>query len=219
MFKKIFAILLVVTMIGSLAACGNKEPETFSAMDMTQKRKFIANYMSETYNLDVGVTADVVKLPDSEYSYATARTPDGKQVHCWITEDKTVIDDQFLLDLEDDFNEIFETVVSESIKDFKLSCDVTLNAPPTDETKSMSAKDLVKLDGTTVVVNILITRESRSKINSIVAKKFNGDLDFVTGEVYVYVVSDLSSASFSGLNSSTCESSCKLTPPKTEETK
>lgn len=219
MFKKIFAILLVIAMVGSLAACGNKEPETFSAMDMTQKRKFISNYMSETYNLDVGVTADVVKLPNSEYSYATARTPDGKQVHCWITEDKAVIDDHFLLDLEDDFNEIFEGVVGEHIQDFKLSCDITLSAPPTDETKTLSAKDLIELDGTTVVVNILITRESRSKINSIVAKKFNGDLDFVTGDIYVYVVNDLSSASFSGLNSSTCESSCKLTPPKAEEAK
>ena len=219
MLKKIFAILIIVATLCSLAACGNKEPETFSAMDMTQKRKFIANYMSETYNLDVGVTADVVKLPNSEYSYATARTPDGKQVHCWITEDKAVIDDYFLLDLEDDFNEIFEGVVGEYIQDFKLSCDITLSAPPTDETKTLSAKDLIELDGTTVVVNILITRESRSKINSIVAKKFNGDLDFVTGEIYVYVVNDLSSASFSGLNSSSCESSCKLTPPKAEEAK
>ena len=103
MFKKILSICLIGIMLLSLAACGDKEPDVFSAMTMSQKRAFVAKYISDTYSIDVGVTSDVTRLKDSEYSYAVARTADGKQIHCWIKEDKTVVDDKFILDKEKEF--------------------------------------------------------------------------------------------------------------------
>lgn len=209
--KRLICIIFIIATIFALTACGNNNNEEvkgdgFSYLSRTERRDFVIDYLKKTYDVNVGITEDIVKDKNGEYYHAKAMTIDGDVINCWISEDKQISDDKFLVDLQDDVKKRLIDALADVLgKTYKMSCSIKLVDRPTKTWTSDELDDLLAADETSVDIILLIPKEGSEDIVAAAKKEFNGKINFINGNLYVHLVDNIDNAETYQFKTDNCD--------------
>ncbi len=131
--KKRFVITALILGICTAVCCSGclfrrpapEENEVkFSAFTQEERKDYINEYLWENYGF-TGEISDVMQRQigvfDLEDHYsAFVHTPDNDSISLWISKKGEITDSMFLLDMQDDIYDYFETIIKEYIPDCKM---------------------------------------------------------------------------------------------------
>lgn len=192
----VLIVLLIITSCGTDNRNMGDNSMVFSHMTQVEKKEYVRDYLKNTYGFNSEITADIDKREINSFSseeqyYAIAKAEDNRRVYCWINDAGKISDSYFVLNMQDDIENLFKDIIDDTVSDFKISCVTTLNYPTEKTYDSSSVFTMLSTEPVTTSVRIFIESSDKDLIQKGIPNIVDKKLNFTDGCIYIYYVDDL----------------------------
>lgn len=209
--RKYILVVLAMFVLLTITSCGTENRNTrdnnmtFSQMAQTEKKEYVQDYLRDTYGFNSEITADIKKREINSFSneeqyYAIAKTQDNERVYCWINDDGKISDSYFVLNMQNDIENLFKDIIDDTVSDFEISCVTTLNYPTEKTYDSSSVFTMLSTEPVTTSVRIFVDSSGRDLIQKEIPSIVDEKLNFTDGCIYVYYVDNLMDFDFKDID-------------------
>jgi len=189
---------MCLSFLGEFCAC-KKGNNTFNFAKFAQEERI--SYVKEYLMKEYGISAEISEVKkrqinsfsSEEMYYAIARCEDESRIYCWINDNGQIFDSKFLVDLEEDINQLFVNIISKKIENFSALCRCTLNSPTEKVWTSENIEQMLIEEDISVSIRIFVTETEKDIVERLVDNSFDGAFSFASGACYIYFVNDIKS--------------------------
>ena len=224
-FKICAAALLIIT---SLCGCGtlykeflsserstdsrnssDADPENtgnFSDLDLEGKYSYIQQYLKNSYGKDFEINHDWERQwfgtsEEERNDFIATASSDGQTCYVWVTPDGEITDTVFLLDIDNEVEDIFNPTVKKWIPDSVAYAAMDFDSKPERTwTSGDDIETILHTKGAFCFVKVYV----KSSGDAANAKKLLNDLSGYRGRLYIYQVDDLNDFDESDDNNNRC---------------
>lgn len=200
--KKYILIVLAMFVLLTITSCGTENRNTgdnnmtFSQMAQSEKKEYVQDYLRDTYGFKSEITADIKKREINSFSseeqyYAIAKAEDNRRVYCWISDAGKISDSYFVLNMQDDIENLFKDIIDDTVSNFEISCVTTLNYPTEKTYDSSSVFTMLSTEPVTTSIRVFIEGSDKDLIQKEISNIVGEKLNFTDGCIYIYYVDNL----------------------------
>lgn len=197
--KRMFLIIMCLSMLLGMCGCKKlkedipkEEPIKFATFTQEERAEYVENYLKEEYGLETEVgevfrKQDGVFFLEDEY-FAIARCKDEKRIHCWVTEEGKIMDSQFLNDLEEPIDKLFEEIIYEKLPNCKVICYSILNSPTEKTWNENEIKQMLATENIEIILHIFVDKNEKETVEELYENEFDGAFSFTNGACFIYMI-------------------------------